>query len=108
MNVRFDPRYSTYEKQFAEQPNYYKRALYMQRKIKTFSEVWINFFINPIKLEPNIVRKYDRLDMSKFWAWLKENKEDLNKKQILATLKIYKNKLDELNKRFNLNINDFM
>lgn len=71
-------------------------------------KVWINLFINPFKIIPNMVRKYDRLDMSQFWSWLSENKENLDKKKILTTIRTYKQKIDALNKLFNLNINDFL
>ncbi len=55
-----------------------------------------------------MVRKYDRLDMSQFWSWLSENNEKLDKKKILTIIRKYKRKIDELNKLFNLNINDFL
>jgi len=80
----------------------------MERKFKTFLEVWINLFINPIEMKPNMVRRYDRLDMSQFWYWLSENKEKLDRNKILQTIQNYKRKIDELNKLFNLNINDFL
>lgn len=108
MNVRFDTKYSTYEIQFPNQSEYFKIAVYMERKFQTFLEVWINLFINPFNIIPNKIRKYDRLDMSQFWSWLSENKEKLDKKKILTTIRNYKQKIDELNKLFNLNIDDFL
>jgi len=108
MNVRFDPKYSTYEKQFPKQTEHFKVSAYMERKVKTFLEVWINLFINPFKIIPNMVRKYNQLDMSQFWSWLSENKENLDKKKILTTIRNYKQKIGELNKLFNLNIDDFL
>jgi Fe-S-cluster containining protein len=108
MNVRFDPKYSTYEKQFPKQSEHFKIGVYMKRKVRIFFEVWINLFMNPIKMKPNMVRKYDRLDMSQFWSWLSENKENLDKKKILTAVRTYKQKINELNKLFNLNINDFL
>ena len=108
MNVRFDPKYSTYEIQFPNQSEHFKIGVYIERKVKSFLEVWIDLFINPFKIIPNRVRKYEQLDMSQFWSWLSENKENLDKKKILTAIRTYKQKIDELNKLFNLNINDFL
>jgi len=52
-----------------------------------FLEVWIDLFINPIEVRPNMVMKYDRLDMSQFWSWLSEKKEEIDRKKILTTIR---------------------
>ncbi len=108
MNVRFDPKYSTYEKQFPNQSECFKIAVYIERKVKYFLEIWMYLFINPLKIVPNKVKEYKQLDMSQFWSWLSENKEIIDKKKILTAIRTYKQKVDELNKIFNLNINDFL
>ena len=59
-------------------------------------------------MRPNMVKKYERLDMSQFWRWISENKEDLDKKMILTNIRTYKQKINELNELFNLNISDFL
>lgn len=108
MNVRFDSRYSAFEKQFPNQSEHFKIGVYIERKVKSFLEVWMDLFINPLKIILNKVRKYEQLDMSQFWPWLSENKENLDKKKILTAIKSYKQKIDELNTLFNLSINDFL
>ncbi len=108
MNVRFDTKYSTYEIQFPNQAKYFKLTVYLARKVNTFLEVWNDLFINPLIVNPNMVRKYERLDMSQFWAWLSENKEDLDKRWLKVTIRKYKQKINELNKLFNLKIDDFL
>ncbi len=107
MNLRFDMRHSTYEVQFPNQSDHLKTAVYIERKIQTFLEVWSNLIINPFELSPNMVKKYDRLDMSQFWRWLSENKEKLDWKITSKIIKTYKQKINALNELFNLNISDF-
>ena len=108
MNVRFDTRYSTYEKQFPNQAEFFKIAVFIERKINAILEVLIYLFINPIDLKPVMVKNYNRYDMSQFWSWLTENKEKFDKKRLLTTIRNYKQRIAELNKLFNLNINDFL
>lgn len=108
MNIQFDPKYSTYMIQFPNQSNHFKIATYMERKVKTFLEVWSDLFIDPNKVKPNMVKKYDRLDMSQFWPWITESKEKLDRKKLLTKIRTYKRKIEALNKQFNLNLNDFL
>lgn len=108
MNVRFDPRFSTYETQFPEQSRYFKIAVYIERKIITFFDIWKDLFINPLQIEPSFVNNYEQVDMSLFWSWLSENKTILDKQFILRTIRLYKSKVNNLNKLFNLNLSHFL
>ncbi len=108
MKVRFDPRFDTYKTQFPEQSRYFKKGVYIERKINTFLDVWNILFINPLELKPGDVRDYEQVDMSLFWSWIGENKENLDRKFILETVRLYKSKILDLNELFNLDIYNFL
>jgi len=58
-----------------------------------------NINIHHMKLKLNLVMR--------FWSWLSENKDILDRKKMLSTIQIYKNKVHDLNELFRLDINNF-
>ena len=109
MRINIDIERSAFNLHFPNQYEHLKLEEYMLLKFFIFSEEWIDFFIPPFKIDPRMVRKYDRIDMSKFLSWLKENKDRLDRKKILNSIRQYKLRISELNNQFNITTNlDFL
>lgn len=102
MAINLDIENSTIGLHFPNQIEYYKLEKYLTLKFNIFLEGWIDFFIDPNDIKPEMVKKHVRFDMSKFWSWLKENKANLDQKRVLNLIKKYKLRIKQLNTQFNI------
>jgi Fe-S-cluster containining protein len=93
------------KKSFLNISKYLEEDSYRQEKLLMFIYVLADFFIHPGKVIPEIVKGYQRHDMSQFWGWILENK---NKISALKKIKRYKELLSKLHESFNFNIKNFV
>ena len=78
---------------------------YRLEKFNMFLYVWGDFFIDLSIISPEIVKGYQRLDISQFWDWILENK---NKISPLKKVKRYKELLSKLYELYNFKIKKFL